>query len=84
MHGLQDTAGQLQETVKDQASAIADQASALAEQTKESWERGQKAVSDWEEQLEDSIRDHPMLYLGGALAIIGLLIAKMMFDRSHR
>jgi hypothetical protein len=78
MNGLQDSAEHLEETVKEQANAI-------AEQTKEGWMRGQKAVSTWERQLEDSMRGHPMLYLGAAMSLVGLLLAKMLLDlRRHR
>lgn len=77
LNGLKTTAGQIEETVMDQAEA-------LAEQTRKGWKRSRKAVSSWEDKMEDSIRDHPLLYLGGAMAVIGLLIAKMIFDRSQR
>lgn len=78
MHGLQDTAEHLEETLKDQASVI-------AEQTKDGLMRGQKAVATWEHQLEDSMRSHPMLYLGAAMTLVGLLSAKMLLDRRrHR
>ena len=78
MHGLQDSAEHFEETVKDQASA-------LAEQTKEGLMRGQKAVSAWEHQVEDSMRSHPMFYLGAAMTLVGLLFAKMLLDRRrHR
>lgn len=74
LHQLQDTADHIEEAVRDQATA-------LAEQTREGLLRGQKAVSGLERSLEKSVRSNPMFYLGGALAIIGLLLLKMMYDR---
>jgi len=67
--------------LQDTAEAVRDQATALAEQTREGLMRGQKAVSGWEHSVEKSVRSNPMFYVGGALALIGLLLLKMMFDR---
>ena len=75
LHQLQDTADQIQASVRDQATS-------LAEQTMEGLGRGQKAVVNWEKSLEKSVRSNPMLYVGGALAVIGLLLLKMLFDRN--
>lgn len=61
-----------------------EQANAMVEQTREGWLRGQKAVSTWERQLENSMRSHPMLYLGGAMSLVGLLLATMLLDRRYR
>ena len=72
---------QLQDTADDIQSAVRDQATALAEQTREGLMRGQKTVSGWERSFEKSVSSNPMLYVGGALAVIGLLLLKMMVDR---
>ena len=74
LHQLQDTADEIQ-------SAVRDQATALAEQTRDGLMRGQKTVSGWEHAMEKSVRTNPMLYLGGGLALIGLLLFKMYWDR---
>ena len=74
LHQLQDTADHIEEAVRDQATA-------LAEQTRDGLMRGQKAVSGWEKSLEKSVRMNPMLYLGGVLALVGLLLLKMLFDQ---
>ena len=74
LHQLQDTADHIEEAVRDQATA-------LAEQTREGLMRGQKAVSGWERSVEKSVRSNPMFFVGGALALIGLLLLKMLFDR---
>lgn len=74
MHRLHDTADEFESTVKEQASAI-------AEHTREGILRGQKAVTAWEKRLEASLQGNPMLYFGAALAVIGLLIAKILLDR---
>ena len=74
LHQLQDTADHIEEAVRDQATA-------LAEQTREGLMRGQKAVSGWERSLEKSVRAHPMLYAGGALALLGLLLVSLFMNR---
>ena len=77
MHRLHDTADEFESTVRNQASA-------LAEQTREGLMQGQKVVVAWEKRLEESLRGNPMLYLGAAVVLIGLLVAKMMLDRRQR
>jgi hypothetical protein len=67
LHQLQDTADHLEEAVRDQATA-------LAEQTREGLVRGQKAVTQWERSLEKSVRANPMLFAGGVLVLIALLL----------
>jgi len=74
LHQLQDTADHIEEAVRDQATA-------LAEQTREGLMRGQKAVSGWEHSLEKSVRANPMLYAGGALALLGLLLVSLFMKR---
>ena len=74
LHQLQDTADHIEEAVRDQATA-------LAEQTREGLKRGQKAVSGWERSLEKSVRANPLLYVGSALALIGLLLFGMLMNR---
>jgi len=74
LHQLQDTADHIE-------SAVLDQASLLAEKTSKGLKQGKKAVTFWEKSAEESIRANPMLYAGAALALIGLLIAKLLFDR---
>jgi len=74
LHQLQDTADHIEAAVRDQATA-------LAEQTREGLMRGQKAVSVWERSMEKSVRSNPMLYAGGALALIGLLLLKVHWNR---
>lgn len=70
LHQLQDTADNLE------SAAVA-----LAEQTGKKLKQGGKALSSWEKSAEDSIRSNPMLFAGIGLALIGLLIAKMVYDR---
>jgi len=74
LHQLQDTADHIESAVRDQATALADQ-------TRDGLMRGQKAVSGWEKTMERSMRSNPTYYLGTALALIGLLLAKMLYDR---
>ena len=76
LHQLQDTAGQIE-------SAVLDQTTALAEQTRKSLIQGKKAVWSWEKSAEESIRTNPTLYASILLGVIGLLLAKMFFDRKH-
>ncbi|MCX6968508.1 MAG: hypothetical protein NTZ46_12180 [Verrucomicrobia bacterium] len=71
---------QLQDTADDIQSAVRDQATALAEQTREGFKGAQKAVSGWEHSMEKSVRSNPGLFMGGALALIGLLLLKMYWD----
>ncbi len=73
---------QLQDTADDIQSAVRDQATALAEQTRDGLMRGQKAVSSWEHSMEKSVRSNPGLFMGGVLALIGLLLLKMYWDRT--
>ena len=74
LHQLQDTADHIEEAVRDQAAA-------LAEQTREGLMWGQKAVSGWERSLEKSVRANPLLYAGGALALVGLLVLAALRNR---
>ena len=74
LHQLQDTADHIEEAVRDQAAA-------LAEQTREGLMRGQKTVSGWERSLEKSVRANPMLYAGGTLALLGLLLVSLFMNR---
>ena len=76
LNQLQDTADHIEEAMRDQATA-------LAEQTREGLKWGQKAVSSWEKKVEKSMRANPGLYAGAALALIGLLLAKILLDRRH-
>lgn len=71
MNQLQDAADQIETTVRDGAST-------LAEQTREGLAQGQKTFSSWEKSLERSMRAYPMVYAGGILVLIGLLIASML------
>jgi len=74
LHQLQDTADHIEEAVRDQATM-------LAEQTREGLMRGQKTVSGWERLLEKSVRANPMLYAGGALALLGLVLVSLFMKR---
>jgi len=77
LHQLQQTADQLE-------SAMLGQATAVAEHTREGLMSGRRAVSGWEKMLGKSIRANPMLYAGGALAIIGIaLVLKRPGRRSE-
>jgi len=76
LHRLQDAAERFETALKEQTTTLADQ-------TREGWKRGQRKVEDWEDQVERSVKKNPLLFLGGALGLIGLLIAKMLFDRRH-
>jgi len=46
--------------------------------------RGRQAVSDWEKAVEESVKEHPMFYIGATLAGVGLvslLAAGIMLKR---
>ncbi|MEI6351159.1 MAG: hypothetical protein WCP06_08635 [Verrucomicrobiota bacterium] len=70
---LQHTASQVESKVKDQASA-------LAEQAREGYTRSRDTLVSLEHALERNVRANRGFYIAAALALIGLLAAKLILD----
>lgn len=63
-------------------SALGDAAEGLEKQGRETYEHGLDKVKDLVSRLDESVRQHPWPYLGGAA--IGLLILGFFLSRSSK
>ena len=58
-------------------------AESIAEQARHGLFLGRKSFWSFEQSLMENIRANSSLYLGGIVALVGLIIAKALFDRNE-
>ena len=81
---VDDGVSRLHSVADDLEEKFRDNRDDLTRRARKSWSYGKDKLATAEETMMSTVKEHPYMFLLAGLSILGLIIAKLMFDQRER